>query len=115
MQREELDTLGVAPLQHLGDACVQFAPALEREPLVGTVTDQCMAEAECSGDVRVALDEFREPVPCLGVGVGVGVGGRIDREHRSDQGSGEGDAEDGGPAQKRTVAGGESVDPGRHE
>src|SRR5690242_15998490 len=55
VEGEELDTVRVALLQHLGDAGVQLASAPEGEPLVRTVADQRMPETEPTRHLRVAL------------------------------------------------------------
>jgi hypothetical protein len=115
VEREQLrHVLGVRArtvLDRPGDACVQIATAPVREAVVRGVADEGMAEAKGTGDVGVALDEFGQPLPRLGVrGCGRVVG-----EHLGDEGARERGTEHGGPAQEGPVGRREPVDPRRHQ
>ena len=101
----------MAPLDDFSDARMQFSPALVRETLVGRVTDERMPEPERPGDIRIALDEFAEPAPCL----------RACRDERvvledvGDQRRRERDTEHRRPAKQRPISGRELVDSGRNQ
>ena len=114
MQREQLGDVGrVRRLaqQHLRHTRVQLAAPPEREPFVGGVADQRVAEPERPGSVRVALDELRQPVPRLRVERRLRIAG----ENLRDEVARERRSEHGRPAKEGTVAGREAVDARRHD
>jgi hypothetical protein len=69
MQRDQLGSfIGATSrlaLDHLRDPRVQLAPSLVRKALVGGVANERVPEPESARDIRIALDEFTETVPCL--------------------------------------------------
>ena len=115
VQRQQLrGLLGlvfVPLLDDLRDPSVQLATPLVREPLVGRIADERVAEAECPGNVGIPLDELAEPIPRLRGRPDLG----IVLEDVDDQRAREGDSQDRSPAQEGTIARRELVDAGRDE
>ena len=90
---------------------MELSPPPEREAFVRGIPDECVPEAKSSGNVGVALDEFAQSIPRLG-------GGRHERvvfENLGDDRSGERDAENRSPPEKRAVSRSELIDPGCNE